>query len=194
MKATKLLKDISKHLLFEVPSILIAVLLALGLTTWKEDRAIQKLTDTAVNQIFSDISRVSGFLYANEINEKAVEELQIRIDSLQIQEEKDLSNRFAIVELNMNSWESFNSNSNYTTRISFELYSDLKFVMDEYENYARAVKQYRDFKISYNPEMKASTIAKYLLRYQREILFRGSELSRKKIDLQEKYPHYFQEK
>ena len=184
------LKKLLKHLVFEVPSILIAVLLALGLTTWKENRSQQLLTEVNVQHIFTDISRISGFSHTIILNEKAITRLQHKIDSASLESEDDIWGGFGILELNMNSWESFKSNNTYRLHVSFEMYNDIKFVMDEYGLYDRVVVRYRDFMINHDPEMSLLTKAKYILRYQKEILFRGKELLRKKEELMEKYPAY----
>lgn len=165
-----------KSLLLEAITIIFAVLVALAVDSWKEDADRRHEVNMAMASIKKEIeSNLKGCIEVLSENTHMVDELNQSIALYEQGSSKTIRLGIVLAELIDVAWLTTNSNQVVSWFEQDVLFSIGK-VYHEQELYDVQIKHFRDFSLSYSPEMSIISKAKYQRRYLNSMNVRVKEL------------------
>lgn len=184
-------QQLTRHLLFEVPSILIAVLLAISLSSWKQEKDIEESMQFSLQLVIEDLTSFQGLGEAGERNHAFNLTLEESIVSGDMKKIEENLYQFGIFEVDANSWELFKGNTTYLNRMDPRFLRDIEELISEFNLLENATERYRSFLFDHDPDLDMLKLAKYHLQYRKQVVFRSKEVFRKFQIFKEEYPEYF---
>lgn len=184
-------QQLTRHLLFEVPSILIAVLLAISLSSWKQEKDIEESMQFSLQLVLEDLASMEGLGVSSERNHETNQLLQAAIVDGDMKNIEENLYKFGIFEIDVNSWGLFKGNPTYLNRMDPRFLRDIEYLISEFNLLENATERYRSFLFDHDPDLDMVKLAKYHLQYRKEIVFRSKEVHRKFQTFKEQNLEYF---
>jgi hypothetical protein len=165
-----------KSLLLEAVTIIFAVLVALAVDSWKEDMDRRHEVSVAMTSIKKEIeANLQQCTEALSDNTRLVDELNQSIMRYEQGRSEKIRLGIVVADLIDVAWLTTNNNQVVAWFEQDVLFS-IGRVYHEQELYDIQIKHFRDFRLSYNPEMSKITQAKYQRRYLLSMNQRVKEL------------------
>ncbi|OEK00093.1 hypothetical protein BFP97_00545 [Roseivirga sp. 4D4] len=176
-----------KTLSLEIFSIVFAVLLALTLDSWKEQRKDQKRIGKALSDISMEIDYFLNILERGpNTNQQAFDSLNYAIEMYESGKKANFNFGIGRPEMSSLAWQS-SKESGITAKFTRSLFLDIAEVYIEYDRLTSVFDLHTEFMLKADPDMSEYTRAKYTVKHLRTVLFRIEDLKRKANEFKEKY-------
>lgn len=173
--------------LLEIFSIIFAVLLALALDSWRENLAIQKRAQQALNDIYQEINNMQGISYAIDFNQKALNSIDSLLEHKTSLKEDDRSINFMRHESNDLAWR-VALQSGDSRNFDRVVFLDLTYIYEERSRLVEALDYFSEFELKSDPELTVSNYLKHKRKQINRVNWRSRELERKVGEFLLKYP------
>lgn len=182
----KLKTELFRNLVLEVPSIVIAVLLALTLDAWQEANKKEARIQQSLTEIKNEIFSFAGLDLVIDINEKNLAKLTDEIAAYEETGTGTFSDGIARPGLTNLAWVGAKEND-IASGFDRRLFSAIAFVYEERDRLQGFLDYASEFDLSADPDMHPYKYARHKRKQLDRIVFRSKEVKRKATDFIEEY-------
>lgn len=179
-----------KKLFQTILPIVFAVLLALALDAWYDNRKQEQLIKSSLSDIALDIQNYASLTPVLEYNGAWLDSLQSEIRRYENGEKVNFTYGFGRPEINAVAWQMAKENG-IASGFGREVYKDIARVYIEFDRLEQLWDFNYEFKLSRDPDMDNYTLARHLARQLDRIQSRHAQLIEKSQEFIEKYGEQF---
>ena len=173
-------------LLLEMISIVFAVLLALTLDTWQQDRKEQHKIDKALEDIVLEIRTFSSMETVKRFNEKYLNKIDSFLPALESGEIEFIGTGFGRPEIRSLAWQISKENG-VAAGFEREIFLNISEIYVEFDKLLKILDYHDEFELKSDPNMPYLTKVKHTRRHLSKTLSRINDLERKASEFLEKY-------
>lgn len=168
-----------KNLILEIPAILIAVLLAVSLSQWKDDKNEKEKEKVIVSYVTGEITKnLRRISVIDSISQGLLKDINASIEAYKNEESDSIPHRMATVEISKAAWE-MTKVSNVISNINPEIITNMAVVYQEQERIHYIYTSLDDYYINRAPLMSDLDNALFQKAYLEKLIILYADLSRK---------------
>ena len=168
-----------RSLLFEIPAILIAVLLALVLSSWRENVNKNEKARIIIAYVTAEIENNYAVIrLVDSLSQSSLNAFNASILSYETGKSQDIPSALVTPTIKNVAWEMARS-SEVFSNIAPEVITNMASVYQEQERAAAIIKSLDDFRIKQDPGMSLINSAKYKRNHLRGLIDRYRDLKRR---------------